>query len=429
MTLGFLRAGAIYGIANALSAAVPFLLLPVLTRALAPDQYGAVVGFFLLVTISTSLAGLNVHSAVAVRWFDRADVDFPSFVGSALFVAVASTALCAPLLVVAGTIWHERLGLEPSRWPLAAVYCGAVVIAAVRTTLWQSQRRAQPSALFQVGVAAMNGVFSLVGVVALVLGADGRIFGSFAAVLLAAVLAVWMLRVSGDATWRVSAEHVRKVVRFGAPLVPHALAGAVLASADRFAVAAQLGQGELGVYGAAAQLGIMMNVLGDTLVKALSPWLYAQLALKNAAGRLRVVGATYALVPVWLLVALVLWLLLELGGPWLLGPRYQAAIALSIWFLMGGAVSAIYLNVAGLFFFTSRNEWLSLATVATAAIAVMTAPWLAGRFGVTGAAASYLLSQCTLLVLAWTLSTRVRPMPWHRPRLAVRALLRSPNPA
>ena len=37
-----LRAGAIYGIANVVSAGVPFLLIPILTRALSPADYGLV---------------------------------------------------------------------------------------------------------------------------------------------------------------------------------------------------------------------------------------------------------------------------------------------------------------------------------------------------------------------------------------------------
>ena len=77
MASGLLRSSAIYGVANALSAGVPFLLLPILTRALAPSEYGVVVSFFLVVSLSTSLAGLNVHSAVSVKWFDRTGQDCP----------------------------------------------------------------------------------------------------------------------------------------------------------------------------------------------------------------------------------------------------------------------------------------------------------------------------------------------------------------
>jgi hypothetical protein len=69
--MSFLRAGAIYAAANLVAAAVPFLLLPILTRVLGPDQYGQVVNFSLLVTVCMTLAGLNAHAALGVVWFKQ----------------------------------------------------------------------------------------------------------------------------------------------------------------------------------------------------------------------------------------------------------------------------------------------------------------------------------------------------------------------
>ena len=292
----------------------------------------------------------------------------------------------------------------------------------LRTTLWQSQQRALPSALFQVLTALLNMVFSLFAVLVMQMGADGRIMGALCAWVLAAGLAVWLLMTSGEARWSWSRADVLKLLRFGVPLIPHALAGAVLAGADRFAVSAKLGPDALGVYGAAAQIGMAMNVLGDALTRALSPWMYAQMSSGSRLGHLKVVGFTYLLIPLWLLIALALWLVFTVAGSAILDERYHAAIGLSIWFLLGGAMSAIYSNIAGLFFFTSRTEWLSLATVSTAVMAGVLAPIMVARFGLPGAAATYLCAQSALLVLSWTVSTKVQPMPWRQPALALRVL-------
>lgn len=424
--MSLLRAGAIYGVANALSAAVPFLLLPVLTRALGPAEYGLVVGFFLLVNYASALAGLSVHSAISVGWFQRErSGEFPVLVGSALLVATVSTLACAALMAVAGLLWHATVGLPTWLWPAAALLAGTTAIASIRPTLWQSQIKPMRSAIFQVAMAVANLGVSLWAVLALAMGAGGRIGGALVATGLAALAGVALLGAAGDARSQASAAGVRSLLRFGLPLAPHVLAGALLASADRFTVSARLGADALGIYGAAAQLGMVMNVLGDTLVKMLSPWMYAQMAKRFCRGRLRIVGATYVLIPVWLAAALVLWLVLLAVGPALLGPRFQAAVGLSLFFLLGGAMSSIYLNVAGLFFFTSRTEWLSIATVCSAAIAVALAIVLTKRFGAAGAAAAFLGAQTVQLALSWLLSTRVQPMPWHRPWLAVRSLGRS----
>jgi O-antigen/teichoic acid export membrane protein len=425
MATRFLRAGAIYTVANAVSAGVPFLLLPILTRALPPEEYGRVVAFFLLVSVSAALAGLNVHGAVSVKWFNRGELDFPRFVGSALSLALLSTAACALLLLGFGWSFHERLGLPAWVWPLAALAAGASVITGMRTTLWQSQKKAFASAAVQVSGALLNMALSLVGVIVLLLGATGRIAGALVAALLVAVVATALLVRSGDIRWAWDRNDLTQLLRFGVPLIPHTLAGALLATSDRFAVSSALGAEALGVYGAAAQLGMVSIVLGDALTKALSPWIYEQLASSSGSGRLRIVGVIYVLVPVWLVLALLVWLLFVPLGPLLLGPRYQDAVGLSVWFLIGGAISAIYSSIAGLFFFTSRSEWLSLATLCTAGVAMLLAPMLAARAGLVGAALAYVAAQSTQLLLCWLLSMRVRPMPWHRPGLALRVLGRS----
>lgn len=424
--MSLLRAGAIYGVANALSAAVPFLLLPVLTRVLGPGEYGLVVAFFLLVNYASAFAGLNVHSAISVGWFRRQPGDpFPVLVGSAFIVAAVSALACAALMTVAGVLWGATFGLPAWLWPAAAIFAGTAAIAAIRPTLWQSQVKPVQASTFQVVMALANLALSLFAVLGLAMGAGGRIGGALLATALAAIASVALLHAAGDARWHASAAGVRRLLRFGLPLAPHVLAGALLASADRFTVSARLGADALGIYGAAAQLGMIMNVLGDTVVKALSPWLFSQMAQRFCRARLRVVGATYVLIPVWLLIALALWLVLLAIGPMLLGPRFQGAVGLSLFFLLGGAMSSIYLNVAGLFFFTSRNEWLSLATACSAVIAVALAVVLTARFGAAGAAAAYLGAQLAQLLLAWLLSTRAQPMPWHRPLLAVRTLGRA----
>ena len=417
-----LRAGAIYGIANVVSAGVPFLLIPILTRALSPGDYGMVINFYLLVTLSISVAGLSVHGAVAAKWFDRSGRDFPRLVGTALILAVCSTLLCGLVLLACAHLLRFQLDLAPRFWVLAAVNAGATVVIGVRAALWQSQGQALRAASLQVVTASLNVGLSLLGVFALSMGGEGRIYGSVVASVGCACAAACLLFGAQDARLALARTDVRELLRFGIPLVPHALAGAMLVTTDRFAVSALLGREALGIYGTAAQIGMVMGVLGDALVKAGSPWMFGQMAARTTRARLRVVGAAYALIPVWLSIALGLWIVLKATGSLILGQRYAPAIDLSIWFLLGGAVSALYLNIAGLFFFSARNEWLSLATLGSAVVGAVLAPTLTRALGLVGGALSFLSVQVCVLTASWCLSTRIQPMPWRRPALALRVL-------
>ena len=97
MKANFLRSAAIYGVANVLSAAVPFLLLPLLTRALTPAEYGDVISFYMLVALCSSVAGLSLHGAVGVRWINSSKGDPRTYTASAMLLVFGSTMLAALL--------------------------------------------------------------------------------------------------------------------------------------------------------------------------------------------------------------------------------------------------------------------------------------------------------------------------------------------
>jgi O-antigen/teichoic acid export membrane protein len=415
------RSGAIYAAANVLAAGVPFLLLPVLTRVLTPPEYGEVVNFFMLVPICAAMAGLSLHGAVGVRWLDAKRGDPRSYTATAVVVALISTAAAAA--VAAALAPRAGAGLAPALCALAAVTAGAAALQGMRFAVWQSSGQALLAATLQVASATLNVVLSLFAVFALHAGGHGRIVGASVAMALVAALSVALLY-RGGCLARPTRANAVALLRFGLPLAPHALAGAVLASADRFAVASHLGSGPLGIYGAASQLGLIVNVVADAAFKAYTPSMYRLLGQSGARNRLRLVAIAYLSVPVWITTALVVWGLLFLAGAWVLGPQYVRALDLSVWFLLGGAATGAYLQVAGLFFFSGRTEWLSLATVFACGVSLLLAPWAVENYGVEGAAASYCVSQVALLLAAWLLSHRYVPLPWSRPALAMRVLSR-----
>ena len=417
-----IRSGVVYVVANTLAAGVPFFLLPVLTRTLRPEEYAVVVSFYMLVALCAGFAGLSVQSAVGVRWMSHAREDARHTTGSAIVVALISTAVAAAVSALVAPRWLPEL--SPALCAAAALVAGCTTLQAMRFAVWQSCQQPVPAAALQVSSAALNIGLSLVAVLLLQMGGAGRALGAALAGVVAAAVSVLLLVWADRSAGLPRTADTRQLLRFGLPLLPHAVAGALLINVDRLAVANSEGAAALGIYGAAAQLGMVLNVLADAAIKAYSPLFYRLLSRKTVRARLQVVAISYISVPVWIGMALLLWLLLQGVGSWVLGSRYLQALDLSLWFLLGGAASAVYLNVAGLYFFSGKTEWISLATVSAAVLAFAAATPLVAAHGVAGGAWAYVLAQCGLLVLAWALSLRVMPLPWSRPRVALRVLRR-----
>ncbi|GFE82019.1 polysaccharide biosynthesis protein [Steroidobacter agaridevorans] len=420
MTTSAARAGAIYTVGNLLSAGVPFLLLPLLTRVLPPAEYGAVVNYFLLVSACTAFAGLGVQGALGVSWFKEHPQDMPRLVGAAIVVALLSTLLVAFVLTaLAALLFPHQFGFDPWVAGLAAISAGSNVLLQCRLVLWQSQHRPAANAALQFASSALNVALSLIGVLVLGWGGMGRIAGATVAAVAVGALAVIMLRAAGEAVYELRKQHVQGLIMYGVPLIPHVLAGVMLATADRFVVSALLGPEMLGIYGAAAQLGTVMAIFADGFVKAFNPWLFARLSSQQPDEELRVVGAMYAAVPGFLAVAIAVGAALVAVGTLVLGPAYHSALSILPWFILGGAFSGVYASVAGLYFFGNRTGVLSGVSFPTASLGLLCTIGLVSSFGPAGGAMGYALSQALLALVAWIVAQRTFKLPWHSPRLAL----------
>lgn len=419
-----LKSGFIYLAANVASSAVPFFLLPVLTRALAPEAFGAIVGFSLVATIVAPIAGLNAHGAVGVAWFNRDREHLPSYVGAAVLVAFTSTAVWAAIaaFVVSQTPIVDAV---PAEWAAAAVVmAGAQVVLQMRLVLWQSQKRPMPVATMQFAGSIVHIGLALVAVLVLGLEAPGRNGAAVVAAVLFAVLGVAALAWDGNLTLRVRRDDIFGVVRFGGLLVPHALGGALTVTVDRVVVAACLGPDALGTYGAAAQLGAVVAIAADAFGKAYSPWLFERLAADDESERLVAVGAMYALAPLAIPAGGVAAVALTALSSVVLGPEYGAAAELLPWFIVGGVATIIYLLVSPLFFFHDRTARLSSTTLPCAAVGALCTFALARIDGARGAAAGFALTQTLLTTGVWVVAFHTFDLPWRKPYLALRTCWR-----
>lgn len=424
------RAGTVYLAANLASAGVPFLLLPLLTRVLPPQEFGAVVNFMLLMAASSAFAGLSVHGALGVAWFREQPQDLARLVGTALAVAVASTLLMAFLLAcIVAALGSDQLGFGPGLAALSAVAAGANVLLQCRLVLWQSAQRPWPNAVTQVIGSAVNVSLSIIGVLVLAWGGVGRMAGVAGSSVIMAVAAVVLLAMAGQVRFELRRRDFVALVAFGAPLIPHAVAGIMLSTADRFVVSARLGTESLGTYGAAAQIGAVMAIVADAFVKALNPWLYARLQSAQPYEALRAVGAIYLSIPGFFGLALMVGVVLILAGPLMLGPEYRDAIDVIPWFVVGGAFSGMYLAVSGLYFFHGRTAMLSIVSFPSALLGVLATIALVALCGVRGAAAGYALTQAILAIAAWTVARHAFALPWRRPAAALAAWRHGTAPA
>lgn len=398
----------LYLSSNVATAALPLLLLPVLTRYLTPLEYGQVATFQTLAGLGLLVIGLNLHGAVSVRKYKN-EAGLPVYVSTCAMISLVAALLTAAALVPLHRTIGDAIGL-PSIWLFYAALCGlASAFTWQRLVLWQTADRPVPYGLFSFGVVAANLALSLWLVVGEGLGAAGRVAAIVAASAAFAVLAVALMRRERLLPLRWSRPAAANALRFGLPLLPHALAGIAMAQADRFLIGQQIGLDDAGIYAVAMQLTLPIVIVADSFNRAFVPWLYRELSAgdKERAMTVSLLGVGAALVGTVLFVGAAFALV-----PLLLGRQFAAAAGLMIWLAPAVAAQAAYFMFVNFIFYSERNGLIPVVTLSAALAYVMLGYVAVQHYGSHGLAVAYSLTSLAQTAAIFWVARKVYPMPW-----------------
>jgi O-antigen/teichoic acid export membrane protein len=411
---GFFESALVYTVANALNASIPFLLLPVMTRAFTPEEYGTVAMFAVVLAVIGPFTGLSVHGAVGIRYFEQDRIDLPRFISTCLLILGVSTVVV--LLVVAFAYpWLELFTKVPREWLLmAVVLSSARFVVQIQLSVWQAGRQPFRYGVFQVGQSALNAGLSLWFVLGMGLAWQGRLVGQALAVLAFLLVAMWTLGAGRWIKFPASREYARDALKFGVPLIPHTIGGVLIAVMDRFMISNMIDVAQAGIYTVALQVGMVLGLLTDSFNRAFAPWLIENLRREDGRRDLIVVRYTY----LYFVTIALLALLMGFAAPTILavlaGDQYQAASGVVLYIAVGFAFGGMYYMVTTYVFFVGRTGSLATITLFCGVSNVVLSYILIGRSGVVGAAQAFMLCQAALFLGTWWLAHKVRPMPWKQ---------------
>lgn len=411
-----LRRAGLYVASALISALIPFLLLPVLARALGPEGYGLVGAFTGLVTIATVLVGLNTH-AILVTIFYRVDAEeFARAVAACLCVALTSAPILWGLSVAAGPWIRGATHIPPQwYWALAGAGLGQFFLS-VSLSIAQVRGNAPQFATLQISNSALNLLLTIGLVVGLAWDWSGRALAQCVATMLVGLLGVWWVSEHRRISLRTTTQAVKQALKFGVPLVPHSLAAAFIGSADRLVLISLGGAASAGQYFAAFQVAGVTSLTALAINQAMTPWLFRSLANRSEEGDRRIVRVSYlimaGLIVQGILVALLAEPLMYLAG----GSAFVEAAPLVRVLTISTTLSGCYYIFTNYIFHAHKTHWLSAITLAVSLFQVALALVLVRLFGPMGAAWGSVATNALYLSGVWIVAARLVPMPWFRLR-------------
>lgn len=376
------RAAITYISLAALQRGVAFLILPFVTHAMSPGEYGAAsmitaMSVLLTAVIAMPLIPLIVRASASGREGEPALLRATGMycyiflpAGVAL-IAVAVALLVPQLLGVSGLIWSLELlavGFQPATSTFAT---------------WVARSRADLARFSWLSLTSVlaTAVSKLVFVVVLRLGTLGWVASDLISAVLLAILSILLVRLPRA---RPTPTQLRYALKFTLPLVPHSASLWALTCLSRPAMSAVSTPEQVGLLSFGLNLAMVAGiVLAECNAALLSN--YARETFRAPT------KATFGAVKAQLTIAFVIPALIGCGlavaGPWIFDAAYWPAFFVTGILLIGQAAYGLYTIPMNYLTQTAGLPRYSALASGAGAIGILIATMFLGRrYGAVGVA-------------------------------------------
>ncbi len=412
----------IYGLGSVGASLVGFVLIPVYTRYLDPEEYGILALFLLLQAILSRFYDLGLTNSIGRFFFDYQEGSGPGGLDemvstAALFLLVHGLVLSLLLLLLSPWIADLLVG-DPGSAPLARVLAFTLFFEALAIpalTLIRMEERSGLWVLISLLRVAGSLLLNLYLVVFAGMGVLGILLSS-ALVSVAVCLLTSIPRLWGTPL-TFNPEVLRGLLAFGLPFLPVLLGILIIDLSDRYLLQWFRSTAEVGVYSVGYKFGQVVMLAVSAFSMGWAPLRYRIFERPDAPFLYRRICTLFSVAAALLLVALsvfgqeVVWLATT--------PEYYAGARVIPFAGASYVLYGLHLIATTGMGVTKKTRGLPTAVILAAGVNLAGNFLLIPPYGMMGAALSTVVAYGVLLAATDRFSRRVYPIPFEWGRITL----------
>ncbi|MBP5531411.1 MAG: oligosaccharide flippase family protein [Lentisphaeria bacterium] len=395
-----------YTLGNLIPKISNFLLLPLYSAFLSPEDYGIISAMLTGQMVLLPICTLALDRGLERLFFDSDDPQVRRTVVGTLNILMLGW---AALVLAAGFLWRDRLRMVFPNIPFFPYYAimlgvlGLDMLTITPKVYWRVTRQVKRFVFVSFAQFAVLLAMKLVFIVALRRGAAGFMIANLlAAVLLTPFFAWESFRLS---TFRIDFRRIREALLFSIPMVPLLLSGWIINLTSRMFIDRNANMTALGIYSFAMTLASAFQLIGVSFLPAYGPVFYeiANSGDRSSAGKLFEYNRGYMLFIMFLGFCQALFMrdvLLCLNQRYLECWKYIPVMTLGIFFnLLGGVYNLC-------FYQAKKSALVMILFFASAALNIFLTWLLIAPWGVWGCVWAGALSSAVLFAVTYLFAHR-----------------------
>lgn len=411
-----LKSLSIYTFVGFFGAGVNFLLMPIISHYLTPEDYGITALFSTYVSLLIPLVSVVAYGLISVEYFKLEDKsEFASLFSSVSCIPILPTLL---LLCLTWPFYSYLAGVlelpADAKWWALCMFPLAAMSVYIETALgyFIITKSARKYAAFNILKTLTEVGFTILFVVVLRMEWKGRILAWILAMVIFTIVALIYFYRKGLLTMDIRWSYIYQGLLFGAPLILHTLGKFVVNQSDRLFISKMVSVNEAGLYSVGYTIGTVMLIVGTALGNIAAPFIMERLKEPDEARKRQIRRFTFAAMGGLVVMLVILNLLSPFFFKYFMDPRYLSGAHYVLWVSIGYLFWGFYMLFASYIYYYKKNSYLIVLAVVNIISNIVFNYIFIGRFGGIGAAYATALSFLINLILLLVKINRM--LPWLR---------------
>lgn len=314
----------VYGMAGVLGKAIPFIMLPLITRLITdPSVFGKLELYRLMVSFGTPIAVIGMYDSMFRFYFDDSSLEYRKAICSSALLIVLCTGIILFIMGFAGaSLLTGFVFGEIESKNLVYVALLVILISAAKNIVAAPTRMQNKRRVYMVMHILVPVTSYAVSIPIIILGfpLTGLVAGSALSILLSLAL-FWYLNGKWFALKLVQLSKVKELLKFGVPLAPTFFVYWIFKACDRLMIVHMMGQDAVGVYG----IGARVAGISALIYMAFSGgWQYFAFSTMKDSDHVLLISRTFQVLALLSFTATLFFIpAIQLVFPFLVGHAYR----------------------------------------------------------------------------------------------------------
>ena len=409
-----------YVITDGLAKGISFLLLPLISIYLIPEELGMAANFDVLVSILILLAGMALVNSLPYFYYGRSRREIAVLVSSLLLLILVLNIFLGIVMFICCDVIYKYFHLSFSFQALSIVLVISRLVSDANMILYRLEDKPIHFSILQITQTIIYVILLVLFVVDCKKGGAGKILSAVISYGMMAFVHLVLLYKRAYLTLSISGKEVRELAKFGLPLLPHSLSFWIKGGMDKVILTSYCGLAINGLYSMAMSFGAVYSIFVTAFNNAYVPYLQKRLNQVNpkneACEKSKLVGISYKLfvcfVSLSFLSTAFCWVAIE----YVLDDKYESSFQFVPWILLSLTINTFYCLVIQYPYTVKKTFGLGIITFTSSVVQCLLTLCLVRWTGIDGVKISLPIGSLITTLAVWWYSNKVYPMPWFKIR-------------